>query len=60
VSEQPANPVTAEDEGYAAIVSEIRGLRRAGASLIEACAETAFYRVAVTQASAPDPAPPAS
>ena len=45
------NPVTAEDEGYAAIVSEIRGLRRAGASLIEACAATAFYRVAIAQAS---------
>lgn len=51
MSEQPPDPVATEDSAYLAIVSEIRGLRRAGASLIEACAETAFYRVALTQAS---------
>ena len=60
MSEQPADPVATEDGMYVAIVSEIKGLRRAGASLIEACALTAFYRVAVTQASPPDSAPAAS
>jgi hypothetical protein len=45
--ETPADPVAAEDERYAAVVSEIRGLRRAGATLLEACAQTAFYRVAL-------------
>ena len=34
--EAPADPVTAEDVLYAAIVSEFRGLRRAGAGWIEA------------------------
>lgn len=46
-----ASPWTAEDDGYAAIVSEIRGLRRAGATLLEACAQTAFYRVALALAN---------
>lgn len=45
--EPPADPVAVEDQSYAAIVSDIRGLRRAGATFLEACAQTAFYRVAL-------------
>lgn len=45
--EAPTDPVAAEDSSYAAIVSDIRGLRRAGATFCEAVAQTAFYRVAL-------------
>lgn len=45
--EAPADPVAAEDGSYAAIVSDIRGLRRNGAMFLEAVAHTAFYRVAL-------------
>ena len=52
----PADPMAAEDGYYHGIVSEIKAKRRAGASLMEACCETAFYRVALSQANpAPDP-----
>lgn len=52
MSEAPPDPVTAEDNLYLGIVSEIKAKRRAGASLLEACAETAFYRVALSQVNA--------
>lgn len=45
--EPPADPVAVEDQSYAAIVSDWRGLRRAGATFFEAVAHTAFYRVAL-------------
>jgi hypothetical protein len=46
---QPADPVTAEDTVYAAIVSEYIGLRRSGASVIAAALLTSAYRVLLSQ-----------
>ena len=43
VSEQPANPVTEEDGGYATIGSMVRGLRRTGSTFMEACATAGIY-----------------
>ncbi len=46
----PADPVSAEDTTYAAVVDEYRGLRRNGAKVLEAAILTAAYRVAITKA----------
>lgn len=51
MSETPAaDPVTAEDEMYTAIVSDYQGLRRAGASAAAALL-TAGYRVLLGKAN---------
>lgn len=48
----PADPVTAEDGYYAAVVDEFRGLRRAGAGIADAALLTAAYRLMVTRVNA--------
>ncbi len=47
----PADPVSAEDSTYAAIVSEFRGLRRAGAGWVEAALLTAAHLVIIGAAN---------
>ena len=49
--EAPADPVSAEDNTYAAIVSEFRGLRRAGAGWVEAALLTAAHVVVINAAN---------
>jgi hypothetical protein len=48
--EAPADPVTAEDGTYSAVVDEYRGLRRNGAGPLKAAILTAAYGVAITKA----------
>jgi hypothetical protein len=48
--EAPADPVATEDGIYSAVVDEYRGLRRNGATILEAAILTAAYRVAITKA----------
>ena len=49
--EAPADPVTAEDGLYVTVVSEYRGLRRAGAGLIEAAVLTMAHLTIVNAAN---------
>lgn len=49
--EAPADPVAAEHSAYVAIVNEFRGLRHAGAGLIEAALLTAAHLMLVNAAS---------
>jgi hypothetical protein len=49
--EPAADPMASEDEFYAAIVSEYRGLRRAGAGVIEAASLAAAHLVFLTKAN---------
>ena len=51
MSEQAADPVTSEDEFYAAIVSEYAGLRRAGAGLVAAAVLTSAHMVMIQKAA---------
>ena len=48
--EAPIDPIATEDGMYAAVVDEYRGLRRNGATILEAAILTAAYRVAITKA----------
>jgi hypothetical protein len=47
----PADPVAAEDNYYAAIVSEYTALRRAGAGIIAAAAITSAHMTFITKAN---------
>lgn len=49
----PSDPVTAEHVAYAAIVSEFRGLRQAGAGWIEAAMLTTAHLVIINAVSEP-------
>ena len=50
MSEQPANPVAAEENLYRAVVDEYTGLRRAGAGIIAAAAISAAHLMFVQKA----------
>ena len=49
--EAPADPVAAEHGAYVAIVNEFRGLRHAGAGLIEAALLTAAHLTIINAAN---------
>lgn len=48
--EAPADPVAAEDTLYVTVVSEFRGIRRAGAGLVEAAVLTMAHLTIVNAA----------
>ena len=55
--EAPADPVASEDGVYIAVVSEYRGLRRAGGGFLPACVITAAHLYLAQENSDRPPVP---
>jgi hypothetical protein len=56
-AQTPADPVASEDSVYIAVISEYRGLRRAGGGFLPACVITAAHLYLAQEHSDRAPAP---